>query len=314
MNELGGREIPFLFIIDFSMDHALVVPRQNIAGEDILFQMPGCSNIRPFPELSKSLHFEKRPVSFGDYSRSFDIVRKHFILGNTFLTNLTFPTPIDINLTLKEIFYYSRAKFKLLVDGVFVVFSPEIFVRIRDGIISSYPMKGTIDASLPNAESVILADEKESAEHVTIVDLIRNDIGIIADKVQVTRFRYIDSLTTNQKTLLQVSSEITGTLGKDYRRRIGDIVFAMLPAGSITGAPKKKTVEIIREAETYDRGYYTGIFGYFDGANLDSAVMIRFIEQSGEGLLFKSGGGLTVYSDVHSEYQEYIDKVYVPIY
>jgi len=88
---------------------------------------------------------------------------------------------------------------------------------------------------------------------------------------------------------------------------------ALLPAGSVTGAPKKKTVEIIRETENYDRGYYTGICGYFDGSRLDSGVMIRFIEKNENGTIFKSGGGLTVYSDPEREYREMIDKVYVPI-
>ncbi|OGU77880.1 MAG: hypothetical protein A2279_07140 [Stygiobacter sp. RIFOXYA12_FULL_38_9] len=86
----------------------------------------------------------------------------------------------------------------------------------------------------------------------------------------------------------------------------------MLPAGSISGAPKKKTVEIIQNAEKLERGYYTGVFGYYDGNNLDSAVMIRFIEQTAEGLVYRSGGGITFMSDVNSEYQELIDKVYVP--
>ncbi len=314
MNRLGERERPFLFIIDFDMDRSIIIPCEEISHDKVQFQMPGAGSTRPFPELSKTVHFSKAPVSFREYRDAFEKVRRHFILGNSFLTNLTFPTPIEINLTLREIFYYSRAKYKLFVAGQFVVFSPEIFVRIKDGIISSYPMKGTIDAAIPRAEKIILSDEKESAEHVTIVDLIRNDIGIIADMVEVKRFRFIDTLTTNQKTLLQVSSEITGVLEEGYKRRIGEIIFSMLPAGSITGAPKKKTVEIIREAETYSRGYYTGIFGFFDGSDLDSAVMIRFIESDNGEMVFKSGGGLTVYSDVNSEYQEYIDKVYVPIY
>jgi len=88
----------------------------------------------------------------------------------------------------------------------------------------------------------------------------------------------------------------------------------MLPAGSITGAPKKKTVEIIQKAEGYDRGYYTGIFGHFDGRDLDSAVAIRFIEKQGEELIFKSGGGITFQSDWKKEYDEMQKKVYVPIY
>ncbi|WP_347394690.1 chorismate-binding protein, partial [Parabacteroides leei] len=92
------------------------------------------------------------------------------------------------------------------------------------------------------------------------------------------------------------------------------ILFCLLPAGSITGAPKKKTMEIIEEAETYERGFYTGVMGYFDGNRLDSAVMIRFLEQEGNRLLFKSGGGITSQSDLQSEYNEMKQKVYVPIY
>jgi len=87
----------------------------------------------------------------------------------------------------------------------------------------------------------------------------------------------------------------------------------LLPAGSITGAPKKKTVEIIKEVENYARGYYTGVFGCFDGQNLDCAVMIRYLEKIGAQIFYKSGGGITTYSDVKSEYRELIDKVYVPI-
>ena len=82
---------------------------------------------------------------------------------------------------------------------------------------------------------------------------------------------------------------------------------------SAMAAPKKKTVEIILDTEEYQRGYYTGIFGYFDGKNLDSAVMIRFIENTEKGMIYKSGGGITSFSDKESEYLEMIDKVYVPI-
>lgn len=72
-------------------------------------------------------------------------------------------------------------------------------------------------------------------------------------------------------------------------------------------------MEIIAEAETYDRGFYTGIMGYYDGENLDSAVMIRFIEKQGDQLVYKSGGGITTQSDVKKEYNEMLQKVYVPI-
>ena len=74
-----------------------------------------------------------------------------------------------------------------------------------------------------------------------------------------------------------------------------------------------KTLEIISKAEKYERGFFSGVFGIFDGQNMDSAVMIRFIEKTKEGLIFKSGSGITAQSNMISEYQELIDKVYVPI-
>ena len=132
---------------------------------------------------------------------------------------------------------------------------------------------------------------KEAAEHATIVDLIRNDLSIVASEVCVPRYRYIDELRTHNGSLLQVSSEIRGRLPEGWNGHVGEILFSLLPAGSITGAPKKKTLEIIAEAETYERGFYTGVMGYFDGQDLDSAVMIRFMEQvSPHSFVFKSGG------------------------
>lgn len=208
---------------------------------------------------------------------------------------------------------YSDAPFRLLVRDRFAVFSPERFVRIEAGTISTFPMKGTIDASLDNAEEILLADPKEKAEHVTVVDLLRNDLSMVARRVRVERYRYIERVVTHEKTLLQISSQIAGDLDTHYHGRLGDILFRLLPAGSICGAPKYKTLNIIAEAEQSPRGFYTGICGLFDGKNFDSYVMIRFIEQHGTSLLFRSGGGITHASRVETEYQELVDKVYVPI-
>ena len=127
-------------------------------------------------------------------------------------------------------------------------------------------------------------------------------------------YRYIDELQTNRGTILQTSSEIQGILPDNYLENLGNIIFRLLPAGSITGAPKTKTMQIISEAETYERGFYTGVMGYFDGNNLDSAVMIRFVEQEGDRMYFKSGGGITCRSEAQSEYHEMKQKIYVPIY
>ena len=155
-------------------------------------------------------------------------------------------------------------------------------------------MKGTIDASIKNAEQIIMSDPKESAEHNTIVDLIRNDLSMISKNVRVEKFRYIEKITTTDKTLLQVSSKITDGLEDDFNSRLGELIFDLLPAGSISGAPKKKTVEIINEHEIYSRGFYTGVFGYFDGSSLDSGVMIRFIEKTKDGLIYKAAVELLI--------------------
>ena len=186
-------------------------------------------------------------------------------------------------------------------------------MRIDKGSISSFPMKGTIDASLPDAEKIIMDDVKEIAEHNTIVDLIRNDLSMVAKEVRLKRYRYVDKIYTNNKTLLQVSSEITGKLDESWNEHIGDIFEKMLPAGSVSGAPKKMTLEIISECEMGERGYYTGVFGIYEGESLDSAVAIRFIEKSGGKLFYRSGGGITVNSEMLKEYNELIDKVYVPV-
>ena len=175
-------------------------------------------------------------------------------------------------------------------------------------------MKGTIDATLPDAEQLLMQDTKEAAEHATIVDLIRNDLSMVSEHVEVISYRYIDRLQTNKGPILQTSSEICGTLPEDYTAHLGDILFRLLPAGSITGAPKPKTVEIIAQAEDYRRGFYTGIMGHYADGQLDSAVMIRFIEQENGRLHFKAGGGITAKSRWESEYNEVIQKIYVPIY
>lgn len=312
INQFGQQSIPFLLIIDFEIKRPIIYPIFNLPT-DILFQTTIYKNSTITTKTTTDFRFKKFPVNFRVYKKAFDKIQDNIRAGNTYLLNLTFPTKIETNLSLKEIFLLSKAKYKLLFNDRFVVFSPETFIQIFNGRIYSYPMKGTIDADIPNARNVILNDVKETAEHNTIVDLIRNDLSIVSNNVTVEKYRYIDELVTNDKRLLQVSSVISGDLPENYKEILGDIIFSLLPAGSISGAPKKKTVRIINDTESYERGYYTGIMGYFDGENFDSAVMIRFIEKKNECLIYKSGGGITYLSDPRSEYEELIKKVYVPI-
>ena len=312
MNRLGKEGKSFVFILDYELQKPILIEEKNFISNDILFNIRGFKNYVPStPVLSPEISPE--PISYTKYLSAFRKVITELQTGNSYLVNLTFPTRINSKFSLEQLFHSSLATYKLFYKNNFLVFSPECFIRISKGCISTYPMKGTIDADIENAEEILLSDRKELAEHATIVDLLRNDLSIVASNVQVKKFHYLEKIKTSKKNLLQMSSEITGDLPENYRENIGDILFSLLPAGSICGAPKKKTLEIIKEIENYSRGYYTGVFGYFDGENLDSSVMIRFIEKNKNGLFYKSGGGITTLSDPEKEYQELIDKVYVPI-
>jgi para-aminobenzoate synthetase component 1 len=311
INEYYRLKIPFLFLIDFECKNNHVIPLSEIDSEEVLYEIQGHRNFEYDTLKKQSVSVKVDPIKFGDYEEAYNQIKSEINLGNTYLANLTFETPIQSKHTIKDIFYNSKAKYKLLLKDEFVVFSPETFIKIENNELSSFPMKGTIDASLVDAEKSLLSNKKEIAEHVTIVDLIRNDMSINTDNVSVEAFRYVDEIKTDNKSLLQVSSKITGKVKP--RTQLGDLVFSLLPAGSISGAPKKKTLEILDRVENYNRGYYTGVFGIFDGEKLDSGVMIRFIENQKGKLVYKSGGGIHHLSDVHSEYQELIDKIYVPI-
>lgn len=312
INEYAQHKEPFLFAVNFDLTEGFFIG-DPLQQSEVLFEVNGIGNIDTSNRGIPPVQFSCQPIAYEEYEKKFNIVRKALLRGDSYLTNLTIKTPVDMNLSLSEVARYSIAPYKLLLPDRFVCFSPERFVKIEGNTISTNPMKGTIDASLPDAEQTILNDFKETAEHSTIVDLLRNDLSIVADNVKVERFRYVDRIATNMKDILQVSSEITGTLQGDVEDNLGDIIFGLLPAGSISGAPKDATLRIISEAENETRGYYTGVFGYYDGTTLDTAVLIRYIEKDRNNYYFRSGGGVTAYSDCESEYKEFIDKIYLPI-
>jgi para-aminobenzoate synthetase component I len=343
LNEWGRTQVPFLFLIDFEMEKPKAWRLDQVSSEEILFSINGFSNTDDDYTVLNDIQLNAVPVSFEKYREKFKKVHERISYGDSFLVNLTVKSPITINNersrrqdtfkvsdpslanlisnssdplvnnSLLDLFFLADAKYKCLLQNEFLCFSPETFVQIKDGKISSYPMKGTIDASLPNAEQILLENIKELAEHITIVDLIRNDLSRVATNVTIKRFRYIDEIKSRDKKLLQVSSEITGDLPENYAERLGSIIISLLPAGSISGAPKPKTIEIIKEVEKEKRGYYTGVFGYFDGKNLDSGVVIRYIEQNKDERFYRSGGGITSQSNAIDEYNEVIQKIYVPI-
>lgn len=313
MSALAAEQRPFFFLIDFELQKPLIYPLEDAQSLGFEFEVKGFRNFNPQDQKPTPTPLSIDPVPKAVYAQAYQKVMEEIYQGNTFLVNLTFPSAIQTSLHLEDVFHWAKAPYKLLYQNHFVVYSPECFVKIKDGHIYSYPMKGTIDAQLPEAKKKLETDPKEINEHNTIVDLIRNDLSKVANQVQVTRFRYLDKIKTQKNEIYHTSSEIRGKLSPDWKSQLPDILLDMLPAGSICGAPKAKTVSIIQEVEQDQRGYYTGIFGYFDGENLDSAVNIRYLEKKDGQLLYRSGGGITFLSDLESEYNELIEKIYVPV-
>jgi para-aminobenzoate synthetase component 1 len=313
INAWGRQSVPFLFLVDFELEQPQAWRADQVDADQMLYSLNSFSNTSARKSERNEVQLKKYPPSFREYEKKFNRVYEHLARGDSFLVNLTIRSGIELNCSTKDLFYLSDSRYKCWMRDQFLFYSPEIFVQIKEGKIFSYPMKGTIDASLENARESILQNKKEQAEHITIVDLIRNDLSRVATNVKISRFRYVEQIVTNDKKLLQVSSEIVGDLPADYPAQLGTILISLLPAGSVSGAPKTKTCQIIKDAEEKTRGFYTGVFGYFDGKNVDSCVAIRFVEQEGNQLYYRSGGGITAQSQVEEEYAEVIQKIYVPV-
>jgi len=307
IDTLGKNRIPFLFISDFEAKVLKVVLLDKLKEQDIEFCIDENYAIEEHEYFLK-----KYPISFSEYEKKFKCVIEEIEKGDTYLLNLTQPTKIETALDLKQIYDKANAHYKLRYKDEFVCFSPERFVSISNNRIHTFPMKGTIDASYKDATKKILSNEKEMAEHIMVVDLLRNDLSIVAKNVVVEKFRYIAEIEAGDKKLLQVSSHISGELDDSWYLRLGSILEALLPAGSISGTPKKSTLDIIKKVEGYERGFFSGVFGVFDGESFESGVMIRYIEKTDDGFVYKSGGGITLDSDAKLEYNELLDKVYLP--
>ena len=312
-NILGEKKEPFFFIIDFDLKNVHVWDSKDLEKANVFFQFRNqnfINNIETKQDL-EDLKFDK--LDLKTFKKNYDVVENHLKRGDSYLVNLSFCTELKNQLNFEQIFSQIKAKYKVLFRNQWICFSPETFVEINNNKIFTYPMKGTINANIPDAKNKLLQNEKELAEHNTIVDLLRNDLNRVSKNVRVTKFRYIESIKTQKGKILQASSEIEGDLPDDWYKRIGNILFELLPAGSISGAPKNKTVEVIKTAENYNRGFYTGICGYFDGQSLDTGIMIRFIEKIGDKFYYKSGGGITAQSRLEDEYNEIYEKIYLPI-
>ena len=312
LNEFGRSRRPCFFLVDFERRRPRLWGLQNPTLP--YFSFPEYAQGPPAPGDLVYPRLYAEHVSRHDFRQAFDVVQTGLRRGDSFLTNLTFPVPIQLNCGLDDVYFQSQAKYRVLMRNEFVCFSPETFVTISpEGYIESRPMKGTALDTRAERES-LLTSSKEVAEHATIVDLIRNDLSMVAGRVRVSDYRYFHKISTSRRGLVQTSSNVGGQLPDGWRAGLGDTLCHLLPAGSISGAPKAATVNLIHRAEGEPRGYYCGIAGYFDGERLDTCVLIRFIEQRVDGsYFFRSGGGITARSRWQDELAELRAKVRIPL-
>jgi len=188
--------------------------------------------------------------------------------------------------------------------------SPEILVRCEDGVVEVRPIAGTRKRGVNEAEDIklekeLLADPKERAEHIMLVDLGRNDIGRVCEysSVKTPEVMRVEKYSH----VMHIVSDVTGALRKD--KDIYDLVNATFPAGTVSGAPKVRAMEIIDELENLRRGPYAGCVGYISfSGNIDLCITIRTIVMKGHSLFIQAGAGIVLDSDPESEYKETMNK------
>jgi anthranilate synthase component 1 len=188
--------------------------------------------------------------------------------------------------------------------------SPEMLARVEDGVVETCPIAGTRRRGKTAAEDLelekeLLADEKELAEHRMLVDLGRNDVGRVSDfgSVNIKGLMHIEKYSH----VMHIVSNVTGKLRND--KSVFDALMSIMPAGTLSGAPKVRAMEIIDELETTKRGTYGGAIGYlsFNG-NLDSCITIRTILFKNGKAYVQSGGGIVADSVPENEYEESMNK------
>jgi anthranilate synthase component 1 len=188
--------------------------------------------------------------------------------------------------------------------------SPEILVTERAGYVVTRPIAGTVRRGKTAAEDAeleaqLLADPKERAEHIMLVDLHRNDIGRVCEYGSVQ----VDQLMVTEKYshVIHIVSNVVGRLRPD--KDAYDLIRATFPAGTLSGAPKIRAMEIIEELEPVKRGPYGGCIGYFSfSGDMDTAITLRTIVMQGQTAYIQAGGGIVADSDPAAEYQETVNK------
>jgi anthranilate synthase component I len=261
--------------------------------------------------------FEAAVVKAKEYIAAGDIFQ---VVPSQRMTRKTSAHPFAIYRSLRMLnpspymFYLNFPDDDLHIVGA----SPEMLVRFEADtrMATVRPIAGTAprdpdhDKDLANAEHM-LNDPKERAEHVMLVDLGRNDLGRVCDfgSVRVANMMYVERFSH----VMHITSEVVGKLNQSLN--VYDLVRATFPAGTLSGAPKIRAMEIIEELETVRRGLFGGAIGYFSfGGSMDSCIAIRTVVLKGDQLYVQAGAGIVADSDPSKEYQETLNKLRGVIY
>ncbi len=251
--------------------------------------------------------FEKCVDDGKEFIRSGDIIQ--FVPSQRFTREFA-RAPLDLYRALRTV---NPSPYMFILEaGDFSIVgaSPEVHVRLTDGLVEIRPIAGTRKRGATAAEDLalereLLADEKERAEHLMLVDLARNDIGRVCrfGSVKVPEMMVIERYSH----VMHIVSQVEGEIAPD--RNAYDLMRATFPAGTVTGAPKIRAMQIIAASEPAQRGFYAGALGYFgyDG-NMDTCIMLRTALLKDGKIHIQAGAGVVADSVPASEYQETVSK------
>jgi len=275
--------------------------------EDIDYQSPGTTGGSILESNFSQQDFEASVVAAQAYIKSGDIFQ--LVLSQRFKRQ-TDASPETIYRALRTI-NPSPYMFHLKLADIDVIgASPELLVKVEDKEIEIRPIAGTRKRGKTSQEDTKLADEllqdeKERAEHLMLVDLGRNDVGRASeyDSVRVHEFMKVEYYSH----VMHIVSDVRGQLKKD--KDIFDALYSGFPAGTLSGAPKIRAMEIIHELEPNRRGIYSGAIGYFDFAgDMNTCIAIRTMVMKDGTIYFQAGAGIVYDSDPQKEYEETINK------
>jgi anthranilate synthase component I len=289
---------------------------KRIDSIEARLKKPASPDLVPLPRNPGSADF-KSNTRKEDYVRMVEAGKKYIHQGDVIQVVLSqrfsAPTQADALTIYRALRLINPSPYMFLMelDGFSLIgSSPEIHVRCEEGLVEIRPIAGT----RPRGKTVVedqalekelLADQKERAEHLMLVDLARNDIGRVCDTgtVQVPEFMNVERYSH----VMHIVSQVEGTIQKG--RNSFDLMRATFPAGTVSGAPKVRAAQIIAELEASERGPYAGAVGYFsfDG-NLDSCITIRTVLLKDGTAHVQTGGGIVADSVPENEYQESVNK------